>query len=100
PTVFGGLAIMMKRWTAALSISSLVSTVYFLQMWFYGRLTGTWLATPTGLWGTLALLSALGAVWAGMRYRKAIRDADFETYQPRKWDYLVLFVMSDSCLGV
>ena len=100
PTVFGGLAIMMKRWTAALSISSLVSTVYFLQMWFYGRLTGTWLATPTGLWTTLAVISALGAVWAGVRYRKAIRDADFETYQPRKWDYLVLIVMSVVCLGI
>src|SRR5207253_1788376 len=73
---------------------------YFLQMWFYGRLTGTWLATPTGLWTTLAVLSALGAVWAGVRYRKAIRDADFETYHPRKWDYLVLVVMSAACLGV
>jgi outer membrane protein assembly factor BamB len=99
PTVFGGLAVMMKRWTAALSISSLVSTVYFLQMWFYGRLAGTWLATPTGLWTTLAAISVIGAVWAGVRYRKAIRDADFETYQPRRWDYLALVVLSAACLA-
>ena len=36
----------------------------------------------------------VGAVWAGMRYRKAIRDADFDTFLPRKWDFLGLIVLS------
>ncbi|MFL5342850.1 MAG: PQQ-binding-like beta-propeller repeat protein [Gemmataceae bacterium] len=94
PTVFGGLAVMMKRWTAALSISSLVSTLYFAHAWFAERLAGTWWGTPTALWGTLAVVSALGAVWAGMRFRKALRDADFETFEPRKWDYLALALLS------
>ena len=99
PTVFGGLALVMKRWTAALTISSLVSTLYFAQKWFIARLVDSWWGTQTGLWATLCLVSALGAIWAGLRFRKALRDADFETFEPRRWDYLGLGLLSAVGVG-
>jgi outer membrane protein assembly factor BamB len=99
PTVFGGLAVLMKRWSAALSISCLVSTVWFLQMLFIRRLAGTWWGTQAGLWVTLTAITACGAIWSGIRYRKALREADFETFQPRKWDFIGLIALSLAGIG-
>src|SRR5262249_6941263 len=89
----------MRRWSAALSISCLVSTIWFLQMFFLRRLAGTWWGTPVGLWTTLTVIAVAGAVWSGIRYRRALREADFETFQPRKWDFLGLIALSLAALG-
>lgn len=99
PTVFGGLALLMKRWVAALSISSLVSTVYFARMWFVDRLGGSWWGGNQAQWLVLTGIAAAGSIWAGMRFRKAIREADFETFEPRKWDFLGLAVLSIAGAG-
>ncbi|HLW68102.1 MAG TPA: PQQ-binding-like beta-propeller repeat protein [Gemmataceae bacterium] len=100
PTVFGGLALLMRRWMAALSVSCTISTLYFGQMFFLNRLSGTFLATKAGLWGCFAVITALGAVWAGWRYRQAMRDGDLDVFLPRQWDGIVLCGLSVIGVGV
>ena len=98
PTVFGGLALLMKRWMVALSTLCTLSTIYFLHAWFYGRLEGTWFGPVSVLWLTMGVFSALCAVWSARRYRKAIEAGDTETFTPRRWDRIVLLLLS--LLGV
>jgi outer membrane protein assembly factor BamB len=96
PTVFGGLALLMKRWMVALSACCTLSTIYFLHAWFIGRLESTWFGAISALWLTMGLFSAVSAVWSARRYRKAIEAGDNETYMPRRWDRIVLGVLSVS----
>jgi outer membrane protein assembly factor BamB len=94
PTVFGGLALIMKRWMVALSACCTLSTIYFLHAWFFGRLEGTWFGPVSVLWLTMGVFSALCAVWSARRYRKAIEAGDTETFTPRRWDRIVLGLLS------
>ncbi len=94
PTVFGGLALLMKRWMAAMSVCCTISTIYFLHGWFFGRLEGTWFGTTVSLWLVMALISAVGAVWAGRRYRRAMDAGDLETFALRCWDRRILWLLS------
>src|SRR5262249_37750703 len=100
PTVFGGLALLMRRWMAALSVSCTISTLYFLQMFFLNRLTETWLGTKGGLWLCFGIISALGAIWAGWRYRDALRNGDLDVFLPRQWDGVVLAGLSVIGIGI
>jgi outer membrane protein assembly factor BamB len=99
PTVFGGLALLMRRWMAALSVSCTISTLYFLQMFFLNRVSGTWLGTKGGLWLCFGVISAAGAVWASWRYREAIRNGDLDVFLPRQWDGTVLAGLSVIGIG-
>jgi outer membrane protein assembly factor BamB len=94
PGVFGGLAVFMKRWTVALSVCCTASTIYFAHAWFYGRLEGTWFGPASRVWALMGILSVIGGVWAARRYRNAIANGDLETYVPRKWDGIVLAVLT------
>src|SRR5262245_7521219 len=94
PTVFGGLALLMKRWMVALSACCTLSTIYFLHAWFYGRLEGTWFGSIAALWLTMGVLSFASALWSARRYRKAIDAGEQESYTPRRWDRIVLIALT------
>jgi outer membrane protein assembly factor BamB len=100
PTVFGGLALLMRRWMAALSVSCTISTLYFLQMFFLNRVSDSWLGTKGGLWLCFGLISAAGAVWANWRYREAIRSGELDVFLPRQWDGIVLAGLSVIGVGI
>jgi outer membrane protein assembly factor BamB len=100
PTVFGGLALLMRRWMAAMSVCCAVSTVYFLHGWFYRRLIGTWFESRASLWCVIGAISAAGVVWAARRYRTATQSGDLETFQIRTWDRRVLDLLSLVGLGL
>jgi outer membrane protein assembly factor BamB len=68
PAVFGGLLLILRRWTAALSVLSINSTLYLAQGWFAPRLASSWWGTPVALWLTMSLLTALGVLWAWRRH--------------------------------
>jgi outer membrane protein assembly factor BamB len=99
PAVFGGLALFMKRWMAALSVSCLASTVYFCHGWLRGWWRGTWFESVAALWLTLGALTAAGVIWAAWRYRRAVSDGQAEPFQPRRGDRVVLGVCSLIGLG-
>lgn len=94
PAVFGGLALLMRRWMVALSLSCLLSTIYFLQLFFYSYLQRTWLGNGVGLWLTFGVLAALSAIWAGRRFRKAVADNEADAWAPNKWDRITLLGLS------
>ena len=90
PTVFGGLAIFMKRWVAVLSTGGFVSMFVTFPM-----IAPAWSAnlkcySPSGLWWSCAILFGLGALWAVRRYRRSLDTGAGEVMQPRKFDRLFL----------
>ena len=90
PTVFGGLALFMKRWVAVLSTGGFVSMFAALPMFLPGWTGRQWIFSPSGIWLSCAILFSLGAVWSLRRYRKSIDSGASEVMQPRKFDRIVL----------
>jgi outer membrane protein assembly factor BamB len=68
PAVFGGLTLVFRRWTAALAVASLNSTLYLAWDWANAYLVGSWWGTPPALWLTMTAVTLLGTLWAWRRH--------------------------------
>ncbi|MBO0696867.1 MAG: PQQ-like beta-propeller repeat protein [Zavarzinella sp.] len=93
PAVFGGMALLMRRWVAALSVASFVSILAALVLYFPHWVGWTGLRSLSGIWLTSSVLAGLGALWAAARYRRAVRDGREDEYQPRYLDRVGLAVL-------
>jgi outer membrane protein assembly factor BamB len=114
PAVFGGLMLVLRRWTAALSVVSLNSTLFLLHDWLHGHIKDTWWGTPLALWLTMTLVTWAGALWAWWRHLRAVAarpaDASIEAPparrrtsvadRPSSWEAVALTVLSAVCLGL
>ncbi|HJZ94644.1 MAG TPA: tripartite tricarboxylate transporter TctB family protein, partial [Gemmataceae bacterium] len=94
PALFGGMALLMRRWVAALSVASFVSLLAAVFLYFPKWIAWTGLKSLGGLWLTGAIIAAVGALWAIRRYRRAIREGRAEDYQPRYLDRVGLAVLT------
>jgi outer membrane protein assembly factor BamB len=94
PAVFGGLALAMRRWFAALTLASLLSVLYFTYGFFLGRLQGTIWGNPAALWFSFAGLTFLTAWWSARRYRRAIAAGKGEAMQPTRIERRGLLLLS------
>jgi outer membrane protein assembly factor BamB len=69
PGVFARLAVALKRWRAFLVVASINSTLalvyYFTQHW----LPNGWWFGPQAFTTYLLVITAIGLIWAGRRYR-------------------------------
>ncbi len=88
PTVFGGLALFMKRWVAVLSTSGMVSLFVALPEFFKGWTARQWVYSPVGFWLTCAGMFTVGTFWSLRRYRRSIDNGTSEAMQPLKFDRL------------
>ena len=93
PAVFGGAALMMRRWVVALSVASFISILAALVLYFPTWIRWTGLHSTSSLWITGAVISGLGAFWATHRYRRAISNGKLDEYQPRYLDRIGLVVV-------
>jgi outer membrane protein assembly factor BamB len=111
PALFGGLILVLRRWTAALTVLSVNSTFYLAQSWFAPRLLLSWWGTPLALWLVLTAVTLLGVLWAWRRHlaglagcgwkgtpQSATRYPQSEA-SPRRGEVLVLAVASLISLG-
>ena len=87
PALFGGLALLMRRWIVLLSIASLNSTILLAHSWFSASLQGTWWGTRSGLWATLAAVSFVGLLWSWKRNRSIAQVTPVIAAAPpqRRW---------------
>jgi outer membrane protein assembly factor BamB len=93
PAVFGGAALLMRRWVVALSIASLLSVAAAIVLYFPGWVSWTGLRSIGALWLSGSVVAGLGALWAGRRYRKAARVGRAEEFQPRYMDRVGLGIV-------
>ncbi len=93
PAVFGGAALLMRRWVAAFSVASFVSILSALVLFLPGLINWTGLRSVSSAWLAASAISGLGALWASYRYRRAIRDGRGEDFQPRYLDRIALAVL-------
>lgn len=68
PAVFGGLILVFRRWTAALTVASLNSTFYLAWDWGNAYLVGSWWGTPPALWLAMTAVTLFGTLWAWRRH--------------------------------
>jgi outer membrane protein assembly factor BamB len=68
PAVFGGLMLVLRRWTTALTVLSVNSLLLFFQDWFNAYLITSWWGTPAALWLVMSLVTVCGALWAWRKH--------------------------------
>lgn len=93
PTVFGGLALFMKRWVAALSTGGLVSIFVTIPLIAPGWAGGQWFYSAAGLWFGCAMLFFAGALWSLRRYRKSFEVGIGDSMQPRRFDRIFVSIL-------
>jgi outer membrane protein assembly factor BamB len=93
PTIFGGAALFLKRWTAALSVASLLGLLSAIQMFFPTILGPLGITSRSGFWWLATGLSILGTLWAILRFRSASRRGFQDDYQPRFLDRIGLGIL-------
>ncbi|MSR55256.1 MAG: hypothetical protein EXS09_18515 [Gemmataceae bacterium] len=86
PAVFGGAAIMMRRWVGALSIASFISILAALAVYFPSWIAWSGIRSLSTMWLVGAVICGLGASWTSYRYRRAIREGRSDEFQPRYLD--------------
>jgi outer membrane protein assembly factor BamB len=96
PSLFGGVLTLFRRWTAFFAIISVVSILYLLHGWLAKDFRAYWWSTTAGLWLALALITALGVLWALRRHVTFLQDEQ-RLEAPRRTERLVLVLLSLSC---
>lgn len=99
PAVFGGMAVMMRRWVAALSIASFVSILAALANYFPHWIAWSGIQSLGMAWIVGAVFAGIGGLWASYRYRRAQREGRGDEYQPRFLDRIGILVMIIFALG-
>jgi outer membrane protein assembly factor BamB len=94
PAVFGGLAILMRRWAALVSVVFTNSTLYMARVWFAEDVRGYWWGSWEVLWTTMILLTGMGAVWAWVRQLRFLDPDSNEAPMPERTEKVSLGVMS------
>jgi outer membrane protein assembly factor BamB len=94
PVVFGGLALLMRRWLVLLSIASLDSTLYLAHAWLRGYLKGSWWGTMVALWSTLTVVSLLGVIWSWRRNRALAQLTVHPGATPARSEQVILWMVS------
>jgi outer membrane protein assembly factor BamB len=95
PFVFGGLALLLRRWRVLLLVAGMDCTLYFLHSWFRGSIKESWLASPFVLWGFLGGITIAGALWSWYRYRLArAMGRPIATAPPTSTERSILWVIS------
>jgi hypothetical protein len=102
PAVFGGLLLVLRRWTAALSAFTLNSTWYFVLEWFRPSLLDSWWGTARALWLGMILITLCALLWAWRRHagrvaRLASSEASGEG--PAWSEVILLSLLFLMCLG-
>jgi outer membrane protein assembly factor BamB len=113
PAVFGGLLLVLRRWTAALTVLGVNSTLYLVHWWFGPSLFGSFWGEPRTFWLATLIVTALGVLWAWRRQagvsphpQSLSSEERGEKMQSRKrpnapglTELIVLAVVGVSCLG-
>ncbi|MCS6852430.1 MAG: PQQ-like beta-propeller repeat protein [Gemmataceae bacterium] len=94
PAIFGGLALVLKRWMVLLTVASINSTLFFAHSWFYASLRETWLGPAWVLWLLMSGVALLGLGWSLRRYGKASRGGAEWADRPRRAEHVLLALVS------
>jgi outer membrane protein assembly factor BamB len=100
PSLFGGAALLLRRWGAFFAVFSINSLICLFYMLLGAQLlswTGGW-ATPKILWWLMTFVALLGLAWAWRRHLTFQRESGPEA--PPRTELLVLGILSLSFLAV
>ncbi|HEY3788117.1 MAG TPA: PQQ-binding-like beta-propeller repeat protein, partial [Urbifossiella sp.] len=96
PGVAASMAVAMKRWRAFLVIASTNSTLAFVY-WFLQHqqwLPDTWLAGYKSFTAFLLVLTLVGLIWSGLRYRRLAAEDASLTAIPSRREISILIILT------
>ena len=101
PTVFGGVLILFRQWTAFLAYFSINSLLLCLYLWKGNAwLHGTWFEADRSIWIVMTIVALLCTVWAWRRQLANLASgADAFEAPVDRTEALVLTVLSVVCVA-
>jgi outer membrane protein assembly factor BamB len=94
PAVFGGLALVLRRWLILLTVASVISTLWLAHAWFRGYAEEGWWGTPQAFWIAVAVAACLGALLSWRRVSAAARLGKPAALAPGRWARIWLALAS------
>ena len=100
PTVFGGVLILFRQWTAFLTFFSINSLILFLYVWKGNTwLHGTWFEADRSIWIVITIVTLLCTVWAWRRQLANLSTGADALDTPGRTEALVLTILTAVCGG-
>ncbi len=90
PAVFGGMAILMRRWAAFVTVLFTTSTIFTIYL-FWGSARMMWLLITATILG--------GMAWAWLRQLRYLAPDNQEAPMPPRTERITLLVLSGVTLG-
>ncbi|HEX3314603.1 MAG TPA: PQQ-binding-like beta-propeller repeat protein, partial [Gemmataceae bacterium] len=100
PTVFGGMLILFRQWTAFLTFFSINSLILCLYLWKGNTwLHGTWFEADRSIWIVMTIVTLLCTVWAWRRQLENLSTGADALDTPGRTETLVLTILTAACGG-
>src|SRR5207248_1384631 len=100
PTVFGGVLVLFRQWTAFITLLSVNSMLYLLHWWKGAEwFRGTWWNTSAGLWFVMTVVALACTMWAWRRQLRNLALGADALETPSRTELTVLTVLTVTCVG-
>lgn len=100
PTVFGGVLILFRQWTAFITMFSINSMFYMWLLWKgAAQLDGTWWGTDVGVWMIITGVTFLCTLWAWRRQLHNLSQGVDALDSPARTEFIVLSTLAATCLA-
>jgi outer membrane protein assembly factor BamB len=103
PTVFGGVLILFRQWTAFITLLSVNGTLLLVH-WIFTRawpghlwLHGTWLEPARNVWIVMTVVALLCTIWAWRRQLANLASGADALDTPGRTELLVLTILTSVC---
>jgi outer membrane protein assembly factor BamB len=100
PTVFGGVLILFRQWTAFIAMFSINSMLYLLYWWRGAAwLDESWWGSNLGVWTVFTAVTLVCTLWAWRRQLYNLAQGADSIETPARTEFLVLGVLTLTCLA-
>ncbi len=96
PAVFGGVAILMRRWAALVAVLFTTSTLFSCYVLWPEQF---WWTRSQTVWAGILLVTLAGAAWAWIRQLHYLDPECTEPAMPARTERIMLFVLSNIALA-
>jgi outer membrane protein assembly factor BamB len=97
PTVFGGVLVLFRQWTAFIAVLSINGMILLVQWLMGSAAQGTWLDDNRAIWIAMTLVTLVCTVWAWRRQLENLASGIDALETPGRTELLVLTILTVVC---
>jgi outer membrane protein assembly factor BamB len=99
PTVFGGVLILFRQWTAFIAMFSINSMLYMFYWWNAAKWEGSWWGSDVGIWCVMTAVAIACCLWGWRRQLHNLSQGADALETPSRTEFVVLSVLALTCVA-